>query len=111
MSAWSGPNIEGDYDEIIEWLDEQPGFRGVRHVTGHGITGVDDEGNHYSLNWGLFSINPGLDGHGKFVCGVCDNNSCSLWTVQRNDDPEYNTHLEMFGLTVEDLQNPMEVVF
>lgn len=47
-------NVEGDYDEIIGWLDEQGG-NGVRHALSHYDMESYREIEH-NLNFGIFSI-------------------------------------------------------
>jgi hypothetical protein len=45
-------NVDGDYDEIVEWLDTYPGI-GVEFHQSHGIWDAD---NQRLLNVGLFSL-------------------------------------------------------
>lgn len=47
-------NVEGNYEEIISWLDDQNGS-GVQHSWGHDSRSHIREHNE-SLNFGLFSI-------------------------------------------------------
>lgn len=50
------PGIEGNYDEIIAYLDKWP-VNGVQWAdSSHGVPQSDETGGH-PLNFGLFSIN------------------------------------------------------
>ena len=113
MKVMDALNIEGDYEQILEDLEAIT--NPVNHANSHGLSGVDDEGEFYTLNWGLFSINPGTDGHSERVCHVCHNDGLSLWNVEwpkNEEDEEYQSStLDHFGLTMRDLDNPIEVVF
>ena len=58
-------NVDGDYDEIVEWLDNNP-VEGVEFFMSHGIW---DAANSMSLNVGLFSLEE--DHYADGDCLVC----------------------------------------
>jgi hypothetical protein len=48
------PGIEGDYDDIVAWMNENP-VKPVEYILMHGDNWIGNE--YYHLNWGIFSIN------------------------------------------------------
>lgn len=47
-------NVEGNYEEIIDWMDKHP-VKGVMYQTNRGVSD-DSSLQLVRLNWGLFSI-------------------------------------------------------
>jgi hypothetical protein len=96
-------NVDGDYDEIVEWLDTNPGI-GVEFYLSHGMP-ADAQG--FYLNVGLFSLNEDhLDncqmctyGTGGYTCqfdrtkvAVATEGFTEAWRIEDN----YTTHLIRF---------------
>jgi hypothetical protein len=67
-------NVEGNYEEILEWMDNYP-VREIQYNShGEWISGTDEDGRveRAQLNFGLFSLVPSEDTHEiNYRCGIC----------------------------------------
>lgn len=70
-------NVDGDYKEIVSWMNENP-VRGVRHTNLHGF--VLDVG---MMNVGLFSLND--DHSGEEHCLVCTGYGSAIYECSFSD--------------------------
>ena len=85
-------NVEGNYEEIVEWMDEHP-VEPVEFVTtSHGWVAGDDEDRPVYMNVGLFSLNEDIAAKGTWICCFDrDKVLASRIGTMTIEDPE-NTH-------------------
>lgn len=49
-------NVEGNYEEIVEYMNKRRMFKGVEYSDSHGLFHYHEDGSRSRLNYGLFSV-------------------------------------------------------
>ena len=87
------PNVEGNYEEIVQWMNDHP-TNGVDWWYSHGSVEMA-VANGENLNFGLFSLNDTNTQKGLWSCSFE-----TLWV-----------YFDGLGIAVEDPENSHTLVF